>query len=111
MPADQETIRYTGVYGHDRDGNDHLMREVPAAASGAITPTARGPSTSPDSRNLPTGVFTTSRFPLPGRTSRLAVDSGGASGRYPGWVGREGTSGMLQDAHFASIADRSILAC
>ena len=28
MPADQETIRYTGVYGLDRDGEPYLMREV-----------------------------------------------------------------------------------
>ena len=28
MPADQETIRYTGVYGKDRDGAPYLMREV-----------------------------------------------------------------------------------
>ncbi len=34
MPADQETIRYTGVYGHDRDGNDYLMREVLGGGSG-----------------------------------------------------------------------------
>src|SRR5699024_7135096 len=25
MPADQETIRYTGVYGTDRDGRSYLM--------------------------------------------------------------------------------------
>ena len=34
MPADQETIRYTGVYGTDRDGNDYLMREVLGGGSG-----------------------------------------------------------------------------
>src|SRR5205085_2463615 len=28
MPADQETIRYTGVYGTDLDGQPYLMREV-----------------------------------------------------------------------------------
>src|SRR5690606_32802768 len=28
MPADQETIRYTGVYGTDEDGTPYLMREV-----------------------------------------------------------------------------------
>ena len=34
MPADQETIRYTGVYGEDRDGRSYLMREVLGGGSG-----------------------------------------------------------------------------
>ena len=34
MPADQETIRYTGVYGDDLDGNAYLMREVLGGGSG-----------------------------------------------------------------------------
>ena len=34
MPADQETIRYTGVYGDDRDGRPYLMREVLGGGSG-----------------------------------------------------------------------------
>ena len=34
MPADQETIRYTGVYGEDRDGQPYLMREVLGGGSG-----------------------------------------------------------------------------
>src|SRR5690606_5263155 len=34
MPADQETIRYTGVYGHDADGRRYLMREVLGGGSG-----------------------------------------------------------------------------
>ena len=47
MPADQETIRYTGVHGHDADGRAYLMREVLGGGSGgAGTPTARTPSTS-----------------------------------------------------------------
>src|SRR3712207_7511114 len=28
MPADQETIRYTGVHGFDEAGEPYLMREV-----------------------------------------------------------------------------------
>ena len=40
----------------------------------------------------------------------LAVDSGGA-GRYRGGLGYEKQIRMLKDAHFMSIADRSILAC
>ena len=34
MPADQETIRYTGVYGTDADGEPYLMREVLGGGSG-----------------------------------------------------------------------------
>jgi N-methylhydantoinase B len=34
MPADQETIRYTGVYGDDLDGRPYLMREVLGGGSG-----------------------------------------------------------------------------
>ncbi|MGZ4490749.1 MAG: hydantoinase B/oxoprolinase family protein, partial [Nocardioidaceae bacterium] len=40
----------------------------------------------------------------------LAVDSGGA-GRHRGGLGYEKHIRMLRDAHFMSIADRSILAC
>src|SRR5699024_8750067 len=34
MPADQETIRYTGVYGEDLEGRSFLMREVRGGGSG-----------------------------------------------------------------------------
>ena len=111
MPADQETIRYTGVYGHDRDGNDYLMREVLGGGSGGRY-YADGEDTIhvvPDSRNLPT-EFTESRFPYVVERLGLAVDSGGA-GRYRGGLGYEKHLRMLKDAHFMSIADRSILAC
>ena len=111
MPADQETIRYTGVYGKDRDGNDYLMREVLGGGSGGRY-YADGEDTIhvvPDSRNLPT-EFTESRFPFIVERLGLAVDSGGA-GRYRGGLGYEKHLRMLKDAHFMSIADRSILAC
>ena len=111
MPADQETIRYTGVYGHDRDGNHYLMREVLGGGSGGRY-YADGEDTIhvvPDSRNLPT-EFTESRFPFLVERLGLAVDSGGA-GRYRGGLGYEKHIRMLKDAHFMSIADRSILAC
>ena len=111
MPADQETIRYTGVYGKDRDGNDYLMREVLGGGSGGRY-YADGEDTIhvvPDSRNLPT-EFTESRFPFRVERLGLAVDSGGA-GRYRGGLGYEKHIRMLEDAHFMSIADRSILAC
>ncbi|GAA2021805.1 hydantoinase B/oxoprolinase family protein [Terrabacter terrae] len=111
MPADQETIRYTGVYGKDRDGNDYLMREVLGGGSGGRY-YADGEDTIhvvPDSRNLPT-EFTESRFPFLVERLGLAVDSGGA-GRHRGGLGYEKHIRMLEDAHFMSIADRSILAC
>ncbi len=111
MPADQETIRYTGVYGTDRDGEPYLMREVLGGGSGGRW-YADGEDTIhvvPDSRNLPT-EFTESRFPFLVERLGLAQDSGGA-GRFRGGLGYEKHIRMLRDAHFMSIADRSILAC
>jgi N-methylhydantoinase B len=111
MPADQETIRYTGVYGNDRDGQPYLMREVLGGGSGGRY-YADGEDTIhvvPDSRNLPT-EFTEARFPFLVERLGLAVDSGGA-GQFRGGLGYEKQLRMLADAHFMSIADRSILAC
>jgi N-methylhydantoinase B len=111
MPADQETIRYTGVYGDDLDGQPYLMREVLGGGSGG-RPYADGEDTIhvvPDSRNLPT-EFSEGRFPFVVERLGLAVDSGGP-GRYRGGCGYEKHIRMLRDAHFMSIADRSILAC
>src|SRR5690242_14530418 len=111
MPADQETIRYTGVYGTDLDGNPYLMREVLGGGSGGRY-YADGEDTIhvvPDSRNLPT-EFTEGRFPLRVERLGLAIDSGGP-GRYRGGCGYEKHIRVLRDAHFMSIADRSILAC
>ncbi|SFF02255.1 hydantoinase B/oxoprolinase family protein [Blastococcus tunisiensis] len=111
MPADQETIRYTGVYGTDADGEPYLMREVLGGGSGGRY-YADGEDTIhvvPDSRNLPT-EFTEGRFPLRVERLGLAVDSGGP-GRYRGGCGYEKHIRVLRDAHFMSIADRSILAC
>jgi N-methylhydantoinase B len=111
MPADQETIRYTGVYGEGADGAPYLMREVLGGGSGG-RPYADGEDTIhvvPDSRNLPT-EFSESRFPFVVERLGLAVDSGGA-GRHRGGLGYEKHIRMLRDAHFMSIADRSILSC
>jgi N-methylhydantoinase B len=111
MPADQETIRYTGVYGTDADGEPYLMREVLGGGSGGRY-YADGEDTIhvvPDSRNLPT-EFTESRFPLRIERLGLAMDSGGP-GRYRGGCGYEKDIRVLRDAHFMSIADRSILSC
>src|SRR4029453_18770470 len=33
-PADQETIRYIGFHGRDRDGTPYLMREILGGGSG-----------------------------------------------------------------------------
>ncbi|QMW67301.1 hydantoinase B/oxoprolinase family protein [Mumia sp. ZJ1417] len=111
MPADQETIRYTGVYGTDLAGRPYLMREVLGGGSGGRY-YADGEDTIhvvPDSRNLPT-EFTESRFPFVVESLSVAKDSGGP-GKFRGGLGYEKHLRMLADAHFMSIADRSILAC
>jgi N-methylhydantoinase B len=111
MPADQETIRYTGVYGADVHGHPYLMREVLGGGSGGRY-YADGEDTIhvvPDSRNLPT-EFSEARFPLRVERLGLAVDSGGP-GYHRGGLGYEKHIRMLRDGHFMSIADRSILAC
>ena len=111
MPADQETIRYTGVYGEDLDGRPYLMREVLGGGSGGryYADGEDAIHVVPDSRNLPT-EFSEARFPLVVERLGLAVDSGGA-GRFRGGLGYDKHIRMLRDAHFMSIADRSILAC
>ncbi|MEY9929312.1 N-methylhydantoinase B [Catenulispora sp. GP43] len=111
MPADQETIRYTGVYGTDADGLPYLMREVLGGGSGGRY-YADGEDTIhvvPDSRNIPV-EFAEARWPFRVEKLGLAVDSGGP-GRYRGGLGYEKQIRMLRDAEFMSIADRSILAC
>ncbi len=111
MPADQETIRYTGVYGTDEDGNSYLMREVLGGGSGGRY-YADGEDTIhvvPDSRNIPV-EFAEARWPFRVERLGLAVDSGGP-GRYRGGLGYDKHIRMLRDAHFMSIADRSILSC
>ena len=111
MPADQETIRYTGVYGEDLDGRPYLMREVLGGGSGGRW-YAAGEDTIhvvPDSRNIP-GEFAEARWPFVVERLGLAVDSGGP-GRHRGGLGYDKHIRMLRDANFMSIADRSLLAC
>ncbi len=111
MPADQETIRYTGVYGTDAAGRPYLMREVLGGGSGGRY-YADGEDTVhivPDSRNLPV-EFTEARFPVLVERLGLAVDSGGP-GKFRGGLGYEKHLRMREDGYFASIADRSILSC
>ncbi len=111
MPADQETIRYTGFHGLDEEGQPYLMREVLGGGSGG-RPWADGSDTIhvvPDSKNLPV-EFTETRFPLRVETLALAPDSGGP-GKCRGGLGYRKEIRPLRDAYFLSVADRSILAC
>ncbi|MEV5407689.1 hydantoinase B/oxoprolinase family protein [Thermopolyspora sp. NPDC052614] len=111
MPADQETIRYTGVYGTDADGVPYLMREVLGGGSGGRW-YADGEDTIhvvPDSRNIPV-EFAEARWPFRVERLGLAVDSGGP-GLFRGGLGYDKHIRMLRDASFMSIADRSILSC
>jgi N-methylhydantoinase B len=111
MPADQETIRYTGFYGTDADGLPYLMREVLGGGSGG-RPWADGSDTIhvvPDSKNLPV-EFTETRFPLRVEHLGLAPDSGGP-GKRRGGLGYRKEIRVLRDAAFLSVADRSILSC
>jgi N-methylhydantoinase B len=111
MPADQETIRYTGVYGEDEAGHPYLMREVLGGGSGG-RPYADGEDTIhvvPDSRNIPV-EFAEARWPLLVERLGLARDSGGP-GEHRGGLGYDKHIRMLRDAHYMSIADRSILSC
>ena len=111
MPADQETIRYTGVYGTDAEGVPYLMREVLGGGSGGRW-YADGEDTIhvvPDSRNIPV-EFAEARWPFVVERLGLAVDSGGP-GRHRGGLGYDKHIRVLRDCHFMSIADRSVLAC
>ena len=111
MPADQETIRYTGFRGLDDDGQPYLMREVLGGGSGG-RPWADGSDTIhvvPDSKNLP-AEFTETRFPLIVETLALAPDSGGP-GLKRGGLGYRKEIRPTKDAYFLSVADRSILSC
>ena len=111
MPADQETIRYTGFHGVDERGDFYLMREVLGGGSGGRF-YADGSDTIhvvPDSKNLP-AEFTETRFPLRVERLALAMDSGGA-GHRRGGLGYLKEFRVLRDAYFLSVADRSILGC
>ena len=111
MPADQETIRYTGITGHDSNGDWYLYREILGGGSGGRY-YADGSDTIhvvPDSKNMPTEFIETS-FPARVERLALALDSGGA-GLYRGGLGYLKEIRVLEDATFLSIADRSILSC
>jgi len=109
MPADQETIRYTGFHGVDDDGQFYLMREVLGGGSGGRY-YADGSDTIhvvPDSKNLPV-EFTETRFPLVIERLALATDSGGAGTRRGG-LGYLKEFRVLRDSAFLCVADRAIL--
>jgi N-methylhydantoinase B len=111
MPADQETIRYTGITGYDDDGEWYLYREILGGGSGGRY-YADGSDTIhvvPDSKNMP-AEFIETTFPARVERLALATDSGGP-GRFRGGLGYCKEIRVLNDATFLSIADRSILAC
>jgi N-methylhydantoinase B len=111
MPADQETIRYTGITGHDANGDWYLYREILGGGSGGRY-YADGSDTIhvvPDSKNMP-AEFIETTFPARVETLSLAIDSGGP-GQQRGGLGYLKEVRVLNDASFLSVADRSILAC
>jgi N-methylhydantoinase B len=111
MPADQETIRYTGITGYDDKGEWYLYREILGGGSGGRY-YADGSDTIhvvPDSRNMP-AEFIETTFPARVERLALATDSGGP-GRFRGGLGYCKEIRVLSDATFLSIADRSILSC
>jgi len=111
MPADQETIRYTGFHGVDGDGQFYLMREVLGGGSGGRY-YADGSDTIhvvPDSKNLPV-EFTETRVPLVIERLALATDSGGAGARRGG-LGYLKEFRVLRASAFLCVADRAILSC
>ena len=112
MPADQETIRYTGIEGVDAGGEWFFSREILGGGSGGryYADGSDAIHVVPDSKNLP-AEFVESRFPVRIERLGLAPDSGGA-GEYRGGLGyRKEIRVLADDATFMSIADRSILAC
>ncbi|MEM9609982.1 MAG: hydantoinase B/oxoprolinase family protein [Actinomycetota bacterium] len=111
MPADQETIRYTGLSGTTEDGEWFFSREILGGGSGGRY-YADGSDTIhvvPDSQNLP-AEFVESRFPLRIERLGLAPDSGGP-GTHRGGLGYRKEIRSLTGGGFMSIADRSILSC
>jgi N-methylhydantoinase B len=111
MPADQETIRYTGFYGRDRAGKPFLSREVLGGGGGGRH-YADGSDVIhivPDSRNQP-AEFTETRFPILVEQLGLRTDSGGP-GKRRGGLGYEKIYRPLVDCHTIVTADRVRLGC
>ena len=111
MPADQETIRYTGFFGCDADGKPFLSREVLGGGSGGRSYADGNDAIHivPDSRNQP-AEFTETRFPLLVEKLALRTDSGGA-GKRRGGLGYEKHYRALVDCRTIVTADRVRLGC
>ena len=111
MPADQETIRYTGFYGDDANGRPFLSREVLGGGSGGRHYADGNDAIHivPDSRNQP-AEFTENRFPVIVEKLALSPDSGGA-GKRRGGLGYEKHYRVLVDCHTIVTADRVRLGC
>jgi N-methylhydantoinase B len=111
MPADQETIRYTGFFGTDLDGKTFLSREVLGGGSGGRYYADGNDAIHivPDSRNQP-AEFTETRFPLLVEKLALRTDSGGA-GLRRGGQGYEKQYRALVDCRTIVTADRVRLGC
>ena len=111
MPADQETIRYTGFHGVDAKGRAFLSREVLGGGSGGRFYADGNDAIHivPDSRNQP-AEFTESRFPVIVEKLGLSTDSGGA-GEHRGGLGYDKHYRMLVDCHTIVTADRVRLGC
>ena len=111
MPADQETIRYTGFFGTDAAGKPFLSREVLGGGSGGRYYADGNDAIHivPDSRNQP-AEFTETRFPLLVEKLALRTDSGGA-GKRRGGLGYEKHYRALVDCRTIVTADRVRLGC
>jgi N-methylhydantoinase B len=111
MPADQETIRYTGFFGADAAGKPFLSREVLGGGSGGRYYADGNDAIHivPDSRNQP-AEFTETRFPLLVEKLALRTDSGGA-GKRRGGLGYEKHYRALVDCRTIVTADRVRLGC
>jgi N-methylhydantoinase B len=111
MPADQETIRYTGFFGTDLAGKPFLSREVLGGGSGGRYYADGNDAIHivPDSRNQP-AEFTETRFPLLVEKLALRTDSGGA-GQRRGGLGYEKHYRALVDCRTIVTADRVRLGC
>jgi N-methylhydantoinase B len=111
MPADQETIRYTGFYGTDLEGRPFLSREVIGGGSGGRYYADGNDAIHivPDSRNQP-AEFTETKFPFIVEKLALRTDSGGA-GQRRGGLGYDKHYRALVDCHTIVTADRVKLGC